>query len=163
MLATLIPLEKVIIVIIILGSTDGCIEYDMTARHICTLSPVAPHTVGRRVVFWVESGAVKNTLGDRTNPATDGIYGSGNMFDGQEKISADDLAVLTDTVCTGTGKGGGFDKLVSLTGDFWTTHDTYYSNIMSEESINSPIDLNILIIEPEECGSHGSAGEKCWL
>ena len=81
------------------------------------------------------------------------------MFDGQEKISADDLAVLTDTVCTGTGKGGGFDKLVSLTGDFWTTHDTYYSNIMSEESINSPIDLNILIIEPEECGSHGSAGE----
>ena len=22
------------------GSTDGCIEYDMTARHICTLSPV---------------------------------------------------------------------------------------------------------------------------
>ena len=73
------------------------------------------------------------------------------MFDGQEKISSDDLAVLTDTVCTGTGKGGGFDKLVSLTGDFWTTHDTYYSNIMSEESINSPIDLNILIIEPEEC------------
>ena len=141
------------------GSTDGCIEYDMTARHICTLSPVAPHTVGRRVVFWIESGAVKNTLGDRSNPASDGIYGSGNMFDGQEKISSDDLAVLTDTVCTGTGKGGGFDKLVSLTGDFWTTHDTYYSNIMSEESINSPIDLNILIIEPEECGSHGSAGE----
>ena len=102
---------------------------------------------------------MKNTLGDRTNPSTDGIYGSGNMFDGQEKISADDLAVLTDTVCTGTGKGGGFDKLVSLTGDFWTIHDTYYSNIMSEESINSPIDLNILIIEPEECGSHGSAGE----
>ena len=49
----------------------------MTARHICTLSPVTPHTVGRRVVFWIESGAVKNTLGDRTNPSTDGIYGSG--------------------------------------------------------------------------------------
>ena len=23
------------------SSTDGCIEYDMTARHICTLSPVS--------------------------------------------------------------------------------------------------------------------------
>ena len=27
------------------------------------------------------------------------------------KNRAEDLAVLTDTVCTGTGKGGGFDKL----------------------------------------------------
>ena len=58
----------------------------MTARHICTLSPVAPHTVGRRVVFWIESGAVKNTLSARNNAASDGIYGSGNMYDGQEKI-----------------------------------------------------------------------------
>ena len=142
------------------SSTDGCIEYDMTARHICTLSPVAPHTVGRRVVFWVESGEVKNTLSARTNPASDGIYGSGNMYDGQEKISAEDLAVLTNTVCTGAGKGGGFDKLVSLTGDFWTTNDTYYSNIMSEESINSPIDLNILIIEPEDCSNTATTSEK---
>ena len=30
---------------------------------------------------------------------------------------------------------------------------------MSEEAINSPIDLNIVIIEPEDCGSHGSSGE----
>ena len=72
------------------GSTDGCIEYDMTARHICTLSPVTPHTVTEGVVFWIESGAVKNTLGDRTNPSPM-AYGSRNMFDGQEKISADDL------------------------------------------------------------------------
>ena len=63
-------------------------------------------------------------------------------------------------MCTGTEKGGGFDKLVSLTGDFWTTHDTYFSNIMSEESVNSPIDLNILIIEPDDCSSTPTTSEK---
>ena len=43
-----------------------------------------------------------------------------------------------------------------------TLHIT--SNVMSEEAVNSPIDLNIVIIEPEDCGSHGSSAWRSgWL
>lgn len=138
----------------------GCMEYEMAARHICTLSPVAPHSVGRRVVFWVESGEVKNELGARSNPSLDGIFGTGNMFDGQEKVSQADLDILSNIVCTGPGKGGAFDTQVALTADFWTTKDTYFSNTMNAESVNSPIDINILILEPEKCINGGDAADK---